>query len=133
MTVLFIFLTLFTLFISEISTIPFSIGLLTLSTVLFRKSWTFFLALGLGLFFDLNAIRSLGYSSMILTIFVLLLFLYERKFETRTTAFVFLSTFLGSAIYLMMFRYNNVLIQALAVAVISVFLFKFSIKSKFEN
>ena len=77
-----ILLTLITLIISGITTIPFVIGLLTIQTVLFKKSWVFFLALGLGLFLDLIMIRPLGYTSLVLAIFVFLIRLYERKFET---------------------------------------------------
>jgi hypothetical protein len=121
---LVILLTLFTIVFSGISTIPFSIGLLALATVLFRKPWTFFLALGLGLFLDLNTISLLGYSSLVLIVFVLLLFLYERKFETRTTAFVFLSTFLGSILYLKVLGFQTIILQALINALIFVLLFK---------
>ncbi|OGH24558.1 MAG: hypothetical protein A3B47_03695 [Candidatus Levybacteria bacterium RIFCSPLOWO2_01_FULL_39_24] len=119
-----ILLTLITLIISGITTIPFVIGLLTIQTVLFKKSWVFFLALGLGLFLDLIMIRPLGYTSLVLAIFVFLIRLYERKFETQTIAFVFISTFLGSLIYLMIFGYNNVLIQSLISAIIGVLFFK---------
>ena len=119
-----ILLTLITLIISGITTIPFVIGLLTIQTVLFKKSWVFFLALGLGLFLDLIMIRPLGYTSLVLAIFVFLIRLYERKLETKTIVFVFISTFLGSLIYLMIFGYNNVLIQSLISAIIGVLFFK---------
>ncbi|MBF8249766.1 MAG: hypothetical protein HW400_367 [Candidatus Levybacteria bacterium] len=117
-------LTLFALIVSGITTIPFLIGLLAIATVLFKKSWVFFLAFGLGLFLDLILIRPLGYTGLVLTIFVFLIRLYERKFETRTTAFVFLSTFLGSLIYLVIFGYNNVLIQSLINALVAAVLFR---------
>lgn len=120
-----ILLTLFTLIMSVITTIPFSIGLLAIMTVLFKKSWVFFAALGLGLFLDLIMIRQLGYTGLIFIIFVFLIRLYERKFETQTVIFVFISTFLGSLIYLMIFEYNNVLIQSLVSAVIAILFFKF--------
>lgn len=117
-------LVLFAIFISGITTIPFSVGLLAVSTVLFKKSWVFFLAFGLGLFLDLILIRHLGYTGLVLTIFVFLIRLYERKFETQTFPFVFISTFLGSMIYLVIFRYSNVLIQSFVNALIATLLFK---------
>ena len=77
-----VLLTLFVIIISGITTIPFPIGLLAIVTILSKKPWVFFLALGLGLFLDLISIRALGYTSLALTIFVFILFLYEKKFET---------------------------------------------------
>ncbi|MFH1833370.1 MAG: hypothetical protein ABH816_04410 [Candidatus Levyibacteriota bacterium] len=126
-------LTLFTIAVNGITAIPFSIGLLAVYAVFFRKSWVFFLALGLGLFLDLAMIRPLGYTSLILVIFAFVLFLYERKFETQTATFVFISTFLGSLIYLILFENNNILIQAFISAIFGVFAFYLVRKSKFKN
>jgi len=118
-----ILLTLLVIIISGITTIPFPIGLLAIATVLSKKPWVFFLALGLGLFLDLISIRALGYTSLVLTIFVFILFLYERKFETQTITFVFISTFLGSTFYLWLFGYTNILIQSLASAIVGALIF----------
>jgi hypothetical protein len=117
-------LTVLTIIISGITTIPFSVGLLVLSAVIFRKSWVFFLALGLGLFLDLIMMRILGYSSLILTILVFLVFLYERKFEIQTAAFVFISTFLGSLLYLKIFDFQQIFLQSLINALFTVIFFK---------
>lgn len=119
-----ILLTLLIIVISGVTTIPFSIGLMTIFAVLLKRSWLFFLALGLGLFLDLIALRTLGYASLALTIFVFILFLYERKFETRTAAFVFISSFFGSTFYLMIFGYNNIFLQSLASSLLAVLAFK---------
>lgn len=118
------------IFLSGITTIPLFIPLLFVATVLFKKSWVFFWALGLGIFADLILIRPLGYTGLVLTVFIFLIRLYERKFETQTAAFVFISTFLGSLAYLMIFGYSNVLIQSLACAIISVLTFRLIQNSK---
>lgn len=117
-------LILFTVIISGMTTIPFSVGLLVVIAVLSRKSWVFFLALGLGFFLDLISIRVLGYSSLIFTVFVFILFLYERKFEIQTVIFVFISTFLGSLIYLEIFDYQQILLQSLIASLFAVTSFK---------
>jgi hypothetical protein len=130
---LLILLTLFVILTSGISTIPFAIGLLVISTVLSKKSWVFFLALGLGLFLDLITIRSLGYASLAFTIFVFTLFLYERKFETQTTAFVFFSAFLGSAIYLIIFRNQSIFLQSLVSSLLTTLIFKIIQNSKVKS
>lgn len=119
-----ILLTLLAVVISGITTIPFSVGLLAVSAVVFKKSWVFFWALGLGIFADLILIRPLGYTGLVLTIFVFLIRLYERKFETQTVAFVFFSTFLGSLAYLRIFDYQQILLQSLANSLFAVLLFK---------
>jgi len=119
-----ILLVFFTIIVSGITTIPFSVGLVVLSAVLFRKSWVFFLALTLGLFLDLGMMRILGYSSLILTFIALMVFLYEKKFEVRTSAFVFVLTFLGSAFYLKVFGCQQILLQALINSLFTVIFFK---------
>jgi len=124
-----VLLTLFVIIISGITTIPFPIGLLAIVTILSKKPWVFFLALGLGLFLDLISIRALGYTSLALTIFVFILFLYEKKFETRTSTFVFISTFLGSAIYLIIFGYQQIFLQSLVNSLLAVLIFKIIQKS----
>lgn len=119
-----IMFTLLVIVASGITTIPFSVGVLAVSTVLFKKSWVFFLALGLGLFLDLISIRSLGYTSLVLVIFVFLIRLYERKFETQTVAFVFISTFLGSLVYLKIFDGSYLLLQAFINSLFAILFFK---------
>ena len=116
-----------------ITTIPLSVGLLAVNTVIFKRSWVFLLAFGLGLFADLIWVRTLGYSSLMLTIFVFLIRLYERKFETQTATFVFISTLLGSTIYLMVFGYNNVLIQSLVNALFAILVFRLIQNSKLKS
>lgn len=125
-----ILLTLLIIVISGITTIPFSIGLMAIFAVLLKRSWIFFLALGLGLFLDSIALRPLGYASLVLTIFILILFLYERKFETRTAAFVFISSFFGSTFYLMIFGYQTVFLQAFINALFTVLAFRLIQNSK---
>src|SRR3989344_9065630 len=126
---IFILFFLFLIIFSTLTTIPLSVAILVVSTVIFRKPWVFFAAFLLGFFLDLTLIRPLGYTSLMFAIFVFLIWLYERKFETQTLAFVFLSTFLGSLIYLMIFGYNNILFQSFINALIGVLLFKFSISN----
>ncbi len=122
---IFILLSLLTIAISGITTFPLVIVMLVCGTVIFQKSWMFFLAFFLGLIMDLFYLRSLGTTSLFLVIFISLIFLYQRKFEIQTLTFVFFSTLVGSVIYLMVFGYNNILLQAFVTAIVSILLFKF--------
>ncbi|MDZ4228459.1 MAG: hypothetical protein U1E54_04415 [Candidatus Levybacteria bacterium] len=92
--------------------------------VIFKKPWIFFAAFGLGLFLDLLDLRNIGYTSLILAIFVFVIWLYERKFETQTISFVFIATFFGSIIYLMVFGYHMVFLQAFINALVAVVIFR---------
>jgi len=125
MLLFFVLLILLIVMLSGITTIPLAIALLVVVTALFKKSWVFFAAFLLGLFLDLTLIRPLGYTSLMFAIFVFILFLYERKFETQTLTFVFLSTFLGSLIYLMIFGYQMIFLQAFINALLAIIFFKF--------
>lgn len=127
--IFYILLTLIVLIVSGITTVPLLVGLLAAQAVLFKKSWVFFWAFGIGLFLDLIMIRQLGYTALIFSVFVLLIRLYEKKFETKTAVFVFISTFLGSLFYLWLFGYQNIFLQSLVCSVISIFLLKFLISN----
>ncbi len=125
MFLILIFAFLFAIIASGITTIPFSIPALVIASVFYKKSWIFFIAFLSGLFLDLYSLRAIGQTSLFLVILVLLIWLYERKFETQTGTFVFFATFLGSLIYLMFFGYNQVLIQSLVSALFGILLFRF--------
>jgi len=125
MFIIAILLTLLVLVISGITSVPFLVGLLAVQTILLKKPWVFFLAFGLGLFLDLIMIRPLGYTSLILTIFVFLIRLYERKFEIQTVTFLFISTLLGSMAYLKIFGYQQIFWQSLINSLLAVLFFKF--------
>jgi len=124
MIYIFLIFSFLVVVLSPITTIPFSLGLLTAGTVLFKKSWIFYLAFGLGLFLDLIMVRAIGYSSLFLIIYVLLLFLYKRKFETQTMTFVFISSFLGGLIYLAIFGYGQIFLQSLLDSFFAIIVFR---------
>lgn len=89
------------------------------------KTWIFFLAFFMGIILDLMLFRFLGATSLFLTTFLFLIFLYEKKFEIYTLPFVLIVSFVGSALYLMIFGYNYVLQQAIVSSLTAVLLFAF--------
>lgn len=68
-----------------------------------KKEWVFVLAFVTGIFFDILALRILGYTSMFYISALFLVSLYERKFETSTIYFVFIMSVILSAVYLVLF------------------------------
>ncbi|MEK7450935.1 MAG: hypothetical protein AAB662_03310 [Patescibacteria group bacterium] len=88
-----------------------------------RKTWIFFLAFFGGIILDLMLFRFLGATSLFLAAFIFLIFLYENKFEIYTLPFVLIVSFVGSALYLVIFGYNYIFQQAIVSSIIAVLLF----------
>ncbi len=121
---IFVLLFLLVIVVNTLTTIPFSIAVLVVCNVIFRKPWVFFAGLFLGLVLDLFSLRTLGQTPLMFTLFIFIVNLYERKFETQTLSFVFFTTFLGSFFYLWFFGYQMIFIQAFINALLSVLLFR---------
>lgn len=130
---IFILFFLFTILISTLTTIPISIAILVVYAVMFKKPWVFFAAFIFGLFLDLSLLAPLGQTGLVLTIFVFLIRLYERKFETQTLTFVFFATFLGCFVYLKIFDYQQILLQSLISSLLAILLFNLIQRSNVQT
>lgn len=100
------------------------IALLTLMISL-RSQFVLLVGFLLGLVLDLITLRPLGETSIFLCAFLLLILIYERKFETRTYAFVIFATIIGCASYSLLFGPTNILMQILLSVFFSSILFTF--------
>lgn len=107
-----------------LSTIPFIIGVLVLWYILERNESIFVIAIVAGLVVDALFINRLGTSSLVFGAILTLAHLYERKFEIVTKEFVFLWTFLGSILYLLVLGSSYVLQQAVISALFAILMFK---------
>lgn len=121
---IFFILFLLSVIFSSLTTIPFALAVLGVSAVVFRRSWVFFAAFFLGLMMDLFQLRFPGQTALFFVIFVFFLFLYKRKFETRTLAFIFIATFSGSFIYLKIFDGSYLLFQSASASFLAIFFFR---------
>jgi len=127
-----IIIFLFSLFLeSSITTLPLVFLTLLCFAVLTRKDWIFVIAFIAGLALDALSFRALGQSSLYFILYIFLVFLYERKFEISTKYFIFIASFLGSFGFLIIFSYNNVVLQSLISSIIGVLIF--SIFSRFHK
>lgn len=119
-------LLLFAVFVLEVSvtTIPLVLDVLLILSILERKPWVFLAAFILGLLLDVSAVRVLGQSSLFFVIFLFLVSLYERKFETTSSYFVLFLSFFGSLVFLLVFGYNFAFWQAVVSSLLSFLLFK---------
>ncbi len=114
----------FAIILEAITTLPLILIVLLCLTIVFKRSWIFGLAFFMGLFLDLYLVRNPGQTSLFFIVFLIIVLLYERKFEIKTKPFVFLSTFVGTLFYLLLFNYDYIFAQAFASSIVSLLLFR---------
>lgn len=101
------------IFESTITTVPLVLVILTVYMILKKQTRFFYAGFAGGIILDSLTVRVLGSSSAFFVIWLYLLLLYDRKYEIRTSTFVFLSIFFGSVIFLYIFRINYILLNAI--------------------
>lgn len=123
-----IFLLLFFCLLLQITYLQVPLVLLALLalTVVFQQEWIFPIALICGVFVDQLAFRTVGISSLFFLAFLFLVFLYEQKFELRTLSFMFVMSFFGSGIYLLIFGSTNLLMQVFLSTMLGAVIFLFT-------
>lgn len=130
-TILFLWLE------STITILPLLLIEVSVMTMLYKEIWVFALAFFAGLFLDSMTARPLGSTSLFLVCWLLLILLYERKYEIRYYPFIFTSSFIGIWIYLFFFGYANAFMQSLVGSLLALLLFRvFKLsknKSKIKN
>ena len=120
---LFIFLLFSILLEGTATALPLVLICLICMTVAMKDSFIFLPAFIAGIFLDVFALRPIGETSIFLLLAVFVILLYQRKYEINSYPFVFMASFVGSYVFLILFGYSGVLIQAGASAVIAVLLF----------
>ncbi len=108
---------------SSVTTLPLVFLTLLCLAVLTSKEWIFVVAFIAGVLLDALSFRALGQSSLYFILYIFLVFLYERKFEISTKYFIFIASFLGSFGFLIIFSYNNLVLQSLMSSIIGVLIF----------
>jgi cell shape-determining protein MreD len=106
-----------------ITTLPLVIICLLCWTIVRRDTSVFPAAFFAGLLLDTLTVHRVGGASIFLLALVFLILLYQRKYEINSYPFVLAASFLGSGLFLMVFSYNNVLLQAMIGSLIAVVLF----------
>ena len=118
------FLILAILLEATLTSIPIVLDLLLVFFILKRKSRLLVYAFVSGMVLDIFRVRALGLTGIFFIVFILLVFLYEKKFEIATYPFVFFASFLGGIAYLVLFDYNSVFWQGLSSSIVAILLFK---------
>jgi hypothetical protein len=84
-----------------------------------------------GLALDASFFQIIRAIKFIFCCFIFLVFLYQRKFEIATKYFILIASFLGSFGFLIIFSYNNLVLQSVFSSIIGVLIF--AIFSRFHK
>ncbi|MDP3941557.1 MAG: hypothetical protein Q8Q49_04595 [bacterium] len=84
-------------------TVPIVLGFLIVLQIRYASEWILLCAFFAGLILDSMLFRNLGATSLYLLSFLLLVSLYERRFEVKTVPFVLASVIVGTSGYLFVF------------------------------
>ena len=121
----------------SVTTVPLVLILLLNLAIATKKTSVFPVAFVCGLLLDIMLGNPLGQASIFFILLLAVVFLYERKFDIQTFPFIFISSFLGSFAYLILYNGRFILIQSFTSAGISIGLFfllivadRFHIRSK---
>lgn len=95
-----------------VTTLPFTLVFLLCLTVMKRQEWIFLLAFVSGMLLDVFSFRQAGLSSLFFVIYIFLILLYQRKYETATMPFVVIASFFGCLVYGMLTGQQSVILQS---------------------
>lgn len=122
---LLIFLLCAIFFEGTITTLPLVVISFISLAIVMRNPTIFFLAFLSGILLDSFALRPIGEASVFLLIALFLMLLYQRKYEINTYPFVLLSSFVGSFVFLIIFGYQHLFLQAILCTFVSLVLYSF--------
>lgn len=112
------FLFLFSLiFEGTFVSVPFFVVSVVLTAVIFRSQRMIVTVFLLSILYDVITLSQIGQTSMFSLLLIVLILLYERKFETKTLPFVFFMSLIASSLYLLLFGSYAFFIQ-LAISVL---------------
>ncbi len=107
----------------SVTTMPLVLIFLLSFAIIKQNEAVFILALLSGVLLDLMTLRPVGETSLFYVFFLFGILLYDRKYEIHSLPFVIAASFLGSALYLMVFARQSIFPASLVAACLAVFLF----------
>ncbi len=99
---------------------PLVFVLLTAIAIKDRKTWIFTLAFFSGLILDSLYFKTIGTTSIFFLLFVFALFTYERKFETDSAFFIFVSSFIGAMVLFLILGETFILLKSLVTSTLTI-------------
>jgi len=116
---------------STIITVPLTFLIIIFSAVTLKNNEVFILAFLSGLLLDVLTLGTIGLTSAFFVSFVMLIFLYQKKFEIESLSFVSMAALIGSIVYLFLTNSNHLVPESLFATFLmfsSFFIFKKTIK-----
>lgn len=98
---------------STVTTLPLVLLVLLFGAVVTKSKDIFLLAFVSGILLDILTFKTIGLSSLFYVLFIMLVFLYDRKFEISTVNFVLVSSFIVSFLYIIIFNLGNAFLQSI--------------------
>lgn len=108
---------------STIIQLPLVLLVLLIFTIVFQDEWIFSVGIFSGFVLDALQFRIVGSSSLFFLVFLLLVFLYERKFELRSVWFVLIMSGVGSLLFFVLFGSSILVMQTLMSVLMGLILF----------
>lgn len=111
--------------------VPLLVSAVVISSVMFRSIWYVLAVFILGIAFDVLTLQRVGQTSLYLLALVVLIELYDRKFETRTLPFVLSFCFLAIGLYLIIFGSYSFVVQLVIAMLFAAFFYFLFVKLGF--
>lgn len=108
---LYVLLSIAILLEGSVTSLPLVLSALLVLAVNLRKQDVLLAAFLAGFFLDIMLVRPVGLTSIFYLCMLLLVFLYEKKYEIKSLFFVVLFGGLSSALYLMIFHSPDYFLQ----------------------
>jgi rod shape-determining protein MreD len=116
---LYVLLGIAVLLEGSITSLPLVLSMLLVLAVNLRKQDVFVAAFLAGFLLDVLLVRPVGVTSIFFLCMLLLVFLYEKKYEIKSLFFVVLFAGLSSALYLMIFHSPDFFLQVVISTLIA--------------
>lgn len=120
---LLILLVLSVILEGALTNLPLTLLCLLCLTIIKRDAVVFPIAFFAGLVLDVFGLRQLGGTSVFFLTFVLMILLYQRKYEIYSYQFVMVASLLGSLLFLFFFGYKNAFLLAFMTSLLGAVLF----------
>lgn len=104
---------------STIVPLPLSFIFLLLLSVWKRDDSIFLIACLSGIVLDILMVRTIGVSSLFFLFAVFLILSYQRKYEIHSFQFVSVASFIGSAMYLILFPRSGIVMYAILSCIVA--------------
>ncbi|MBI2033260.1 MAG: hypothetical protein HYT10_02235 [Candidatus Levybacteria bacterium] len=126
----YIFLLLAILIEATLTTLPLLLLCVLVLYATRRSMWVIGAALIFGILLDVLLVQTVGKTSLFILSMLLIVMLYQRKFEIATYPFIAVTAFITGFLFMVAFGYSQAILAAIVSVLISLFLFKILLSIK---